>query len=72
VKVFLVVIGFVMVFITLAIFGGVFTPSAGPSYQELVDSNNKLTWQLQAKQFELDDIKQDIKDGLVPCTKEKP
>jgi hypothetical protein len=67
VKTFLTALGILGVAFLLAMSGSLFTSDGRPSYETLLGENTELTHQLQAKQLELEDIKQDIKDGLVPC-----
>lgn len=71
-KTFLIAVLIITVTFLIATSGSFMYPSS-PSYSELMGRNNELTWQLKYKQDELDMLKQDIQDGLVPCTtKEKP
>lgn len=71
-KTFLIAVLIVTVALLIATSGSFLSPSS-PSYSELVGRTDELTWQLKYKQDELDMLKQDIQDGLVPCTtKEKP
>jgi hypothetical protein len=69
---FVTFVAVAFVFLTIVVCSGVVGTSSGT--RELLDQNTKLTWQLKAKQDELDEMKQDVRDGLLPCNglKEKP
>lgn len=70
-KTFLVALAIIVIAMVIAMSGSMLGHDQRPSYQELVDKNNELTWQIDAKELELQDIRQDIQDGLVPCNKSK-
>jgi len=69
VKTFLTAIGIVATLLLVAMSGNILGHDSRPSYDELVTRNNELTWQLKYSHDELEELRQDEKDGLVPCGK---
>ena len=71
-KTFLTAVGIVFAVLLVGMSGDLLKTKQ-PTYGEIAWQNALQAEQLRIKQGELDDIKQGIKDGLVPCkSKEKP
>jgi hypothetical protein len=65
-KTFLTSLGIILAFTLFALSGSILS-APRPTYNELVWQNALLAEQVRAKQIELEDLKQDIKDGYAPC-----